>query len=60
MPLEISEIGVRLAVGAPTGAAVPQPKGEMAAAPLSAQQRDDLVRACVREVLEILRMIESR
>lgn len=62
MPLEISEIAVRLSVGSPAGGtSAPSPKGgENAPAQPSPQQIDDLVRTCVQEVLNALRMIEGR
>jgi hypothetical protein len=65
MTLEISEIGIRLAVGDPApvrggghesrfaGAAV-------APAVLTPQQVEELVQTCVREVLRTLRMAEER
>lgn len=65
MPLEISEIAVRLSVGSPAGGtSAPSAKGgenaPAQAAQPSPQQIDDLVRTCVQEVLNALRMIEGR
>jgi hypothetical protein len=62
MPLEISEIGVRIAVQDPAdGSAVVggrggpgQPDG------LSPSQLQDIVNQCVRDVLRTLRMLEAR
>lgn len=63
MPLHISEIGVRLVVGAP-GSAPPQtgphsPEAGSGAA-LPPERFEELVRACTREVLEALRRLEER
>jgi hypothetical protein len=63
MPLEISEIGVRLAVGAPAqGSAAPPAHGgpDGASVDLTPRQFEDIVRACVQEVLDALRLIEDR
>jgi hypothetical protein len=61
MPLHISEIGIRLAVGDPAGAAAARVKGgderRRASDP---QERDELVRQCVEEVLSTLRLLEAR
>jgi hypothetical protein len=64
MPLEISEIGVRLSVGethapAETVRAAPAPSpdgGER----LTAARVEEIVRACVAEVLQSLRTAEER
>ena len=68
MALEISEIAVRLAVGAPGGAPAAASGGRAAAgaaadgrpAGLAPQQYEDLVRACVQDVLASLRMSGER
>lgn len=58
MPIEISEIGVFVAIGDPA-AAVP-PRREEAGDPLSPERVEALVRACVHDVLRTLRMQEER
>jgi hypothetical protein len=62
MPLEISEIGIRLAVG--DGASHTAAANAGAASPQQAEQHDpqveEIVRQCVRRVLESLRMHEAR
>ena len=58
MPLEISEIGVRMAVGDgnPATAPVTTPTEE----PVTTKQRENLVQACVRRVLQALRTSRAR
>lgn len=64
MPLEISEIGIRLAVGepasAPADASGGPPSAETCNASLSPQAIDELVAKCVQEVLSTLRMLGDR
>ncbi len=64
MPLEISEIGVRLSVGDAAS-----PAETVRAAPASSQDGgerltqarvEEIVRACVAEVLQTLRTVEAR
>jgi hypothetical protein len=61
--LEISEIGIRLAVAEPS-APVARHVAARASGPdgarLSPQQMEELVNACVLEVLRTLRMLEDR
>lgn len=62
MPLEISEIGVHLAIGdaaSATSAAV-EPGSGSAQEPLSPAVRAAIVKACVDEVLRTLRAIDDR
>jgi hypothetical protein len=59
MPLEISEIGVRVAVGeAPALASDPAAEDQPAA--LTEAQLQDIIAACVRDVLRTLRMQGDR
>ncbi|MFN6251913.1 MAG: DUF5908 family protein [Acetobacteraceae bacterium] len=63
MTLEISEIGVRLAIGDPPAPAAPRsgmavPSGQPVTIP--PQQMEALIQACVQEVLRTLRMLEER
>lgn len=61
MPLEISEIGVRLAVGGEEPSdGNPPPQSESAAQGLTAAQRQALVEACTQQVLRSLRQAEER
>lgn len=63
MALQISEIGVRLAVGEPVAQAAADKGasgGGGCGTELSPQQIDDLVRRCVGEVLATLRLLEGR
>ncbi|MBB6250766.1 DUF5908 family protein [Nitrospirillum iridis] len=62
MPLHISEIGVRLAIGQPVQpAAGPQPTGGGdGPSGLSSNQVDEVVARCVREVLRALKAQEAR
>lgn len=60
MPLEISEIGVHMAVGG-----VPAANGQAAPArpaggEISAARMEEIVQACVRQVLRTLRMSGER
>jgi hypothetical protein len=68
MPLEISEIGVRLAVSDPganqassafAGGSAGAGVGAAAGA-ITAALREELVNECVRAVLQTLRMLEAR
>lgn len=61
MPLEISEIGVRLAIGsvAATGCASDEDGGARGSG-LDPRQQEQIVVACVAEVLRMLRMREER
>lgn len=61
MPLMISEIGIRMAVGEP----IPDPQlpladDQPAPQPLDTPELDALVRRCVQDVLLTLRMQEGR
>jgi hypothetical protein len=61
MPLEISEIGIRLAVGEPAASHIPaaaEPGTPMVQ--LTPQEIDQLVRRCVEDVLATLRLMEAR
>jgi hypothetical protein len=62
MALQISEIGIRLAVGEPVSGQSPLTAraDHGRAAPLSADQIDELVRRCVREVLASIERIGDR
>jgi hypothetical protein len=62
MTLEISEIGIRLAIGDPVPPSVPRggPAAAQGGAPISPQLMETLVGACVQEVLRTLRMLEER
>jgi hypothetical protein len=63
MALQISEIGIRLAVGEPaTGPASPSagPSDGGCGASLAPHEIDDLVRKCVQEVLATLRLLGDR
>lgn len=61
MPLEISEIGIRLAVAEPSASASIGARAAGAdGARLSPQQVEELVNLCVHEVLRTLRMLEER
>lgn len=62
MPLEISEIGVRVAVQDVAGGPS-DPDGDTGddrAATLSPGQMSDIVARCVKDVLRTLRMLEAR
>lgn len=61
MPLEISEIGVHVAVGpsvAPGGPPTPEPAA--GGGGLTPAQHEAIVSACVAQVLQHLRQIEAR
>jgi len=65
MPLEISEVTVRVAVadgsGGPSGPSGLNDAGaDRPAAALDPAQKAEIVETCVREVLRTLRMIEAR
>lgn len=62
MPLEISEIGIRLAVGEPASAAVPrnERRADGDGAALAPHEIDELVRRCVEEVIATLRRLGDR
>jgi hypothetical protein len=61
MPLEISEIGVRLAVGVPGASGSPPESLDEDGQPgLSAEEEERIVGAAVAEVLRVLRMREER
>jgi hypothetical protein len=64
VPLQISEIGLRLAVGEPPSGglqASPGPRRpDEAEANISPAQMEEIVRACVADVLRTLRMSEER
>ena len=65
MPLAISEIGIRMAVGdgpAPAAEASQSDAADAsgAGAPLSPAQAEDIVTRCVQQVLATLRMREER
>jgi hypothetical protein len=63
MPLEISEIGVHIAVGGATSPAVPKAGSNASAgtgAAMTQQQIEALVKASVQETLRNLRMREER
>lgn len=62
MALQISEIGIRLAVGEPvSGQSLLNVRADHGhAAPLSPDQIDELVRRCVREVLASIERIGDR
>ena len=58
MPLEISKIGVRMAVG--DGKATTAPVTTPTEEPVTAAQRENMIQACVRRVLQALRMGSAR
>ncbi|MDB5470020.1 MAG: hypothetical protein JWR84_1580 [Caulobacter sp.] len=64
MPLEISEIGVHLAVGPATGGpgptAPPEPRGGGGGGAMTPAQHEAIVNACVQQVLENLRQTQDR
>lgn len=62
MPLEISEIGVHIAVGhAPPATSPPAPhRGEPPPEPMTPARVEAIVHACVQEVLRNLRLREER
>lgn len=62
MPLEISEIGVHIAIGqAPSPTVTPTPTpGAPAAAPMTPAQVEAITNACVQQVLRTLRLREGR
>lgn len=56
MPIEISEIGIRMAVGPASPASpLPQPSAPGAPHPLPAAQLEELVEHCTRRVLLALK-----
>ncbi len=64
MPLEISEIGVHVAVGpsvAPQGPSVPQaPDGGESRGALTPAQHEAIVNACVQQVMRNLKQMQER
>lgn len=62
MALEISEIGIRLAVGDPGAVPAAQQPDDPPAGPqaLASHDVDELVRRCVLEVLATLRLMGER
>jgi len=63
MPLEISEIGVHVAVGpsvGPQGAQEPQPPAGGQTVALTPEQHQSIVDACVKQVMENLRQMQER
>ena len=65
MTLEISEIGVRMAVGEPSGASAGRAGGDSGNGPIRStppmpDQMEEIVSRCVRDVLRTLRMQEER
>lgn len=62
MAFEISEITVRLAVSDPGGSHAAAGDGHHAARPceLTPAQREEIVKECVRAVLQTLRLLEAR
>jgi hypothetical protein len=64
MPLEISEIGVHVAVGdAPARvqpSAAPNASSSSGGDALTPARQEEIVQACVKRVLQSLRMLESR
>lgn len=58
MPLEISEIGIHLAVAQQPGPGIAD--ASPAGAGLTPAQTEEIVQACVRRVLENLRQRETR
>ncbi|MES2057693.1 MAG: DUF5908 family protein [Pseudomonadota bacterium] len=64
MPLEISEIGVHVAVGSSPGSGAASggaaPSGGDGGGAMTPAQRDAIVNACVQQVLRNLRMTEER
>jgi hypothetical protein len=61
VPLEISEIAVRLAVGSAPAALPARSGGAEGASPsISADAIAEIVQTCVEEVLRVLRMSEER
>lgn len=60
MPLEISEIGVRIAVQETSGGFSGTGAPAQAQAALTPAQTAEIVERCVREVLSTLRMLEAR
>jgi hypothetical protein len=62
MPLEISEIGVHVAVGpsvAPQGPSAPHPPSGGGAA-MTPAQHEAIVNACVQQVMRNLRQMQER
>jgi len=64
MPLEISEIGVHVAVGpsvAPQGPSVPHPpSGGSGGAAMTPAQHEAIVNSCVQQVMQNLRQMQER
>ncbi len=63
MPLEISEIGVRMAVGqgpAPSGPVSPPQQDSGGGEAMTPAHMEQIVQACVQEVMRSLRMREER
>jgi hypothetical protein len=60
MPLEISEIGVRLAVGPGTAPTESQPDDPQAGGALTPAQHEAIVNACVQQVMRTLKQEQER
>ncbi|MES2442411.1 MAG: DUF5908 family protein [Pseudomonadota bacterium] len=63
MPLEISEIGVHVAVGPNVSApapSAPQGSGGGGGQALTPAQHEEIVNACTQQVLRNLRMMQER
>jgi hypothetical protein len=61
MPLEISEIGIRLSVGEPAAQSPSAPPPDSSApSGLTPHEIDELVRRCVSEVIDTLRLLSDR
>ena len=60
MPLEISEIGIRMAVGDTAQRAAAPGADSCNETQLSESQKQDIVERCVRQVLQSLRSSEAR
>jgi len=62
MPLEISEIGVQLAVRSPNEIPTPATHNSSTHGPaaMTSAQQEEIVAECVRRVLQTLRMQEAR
>lgn len=62
MPLMISEIGIRMAIGEPAGEPARDPAADDRLTPpaLEPRELDALVQRCVRDVLLTLRLQEGR
>lgn len=62
MPLEISEIGIHVAVGPDPGSTINPPMGSGggAAAAMTPAQHQAIVDACVQQVMQTLRQEQER